>query len=492
MTSENAWYELVLRLDGNLAIKRYEEIVWQTEMAFFANYPTRVRITEKGHLIQECQNLYTNTYATYRRNEWLTVWSSAPINHNVTIGIPFDKGYSYVLVLTNAGTLSMYDAVGALIWCTDDDCQHRMGYKFPQLYLLPILSNLSSFATPIESNNTHNSIATLLGDKKSLPSMYSIGLNRTCTGLKSQASYLVSPNGRYTMFVDDAGNLLVKDGPRTMWESVSGHIEYAIGPYELLLAPSGHLFLRSANGYMTWMSVLLNRTTTNSRTSNYTLSLLDDGRLVVVVDSMDDGDGDRIIVWETSPLRGMSESVTMLKPIEYRFAPCHGQPYKVIKRLLANQYMNADTRLLSKNGLWDMVIVNGGRRRQLVIRKLNVVKYDVYSSKLEFERVTLSDDGWIRVSTKANRRLWERRLLNSSVLEQSGGGGDHHHFSLRLDNNGSLFINDRNNRTVWSLSGDLAKHELTSDSKENNALKIGEYLLSKSSRGELSKRRTYF
>ena len=479
MTSENAWYQLVIRLDGNLVIKRYEEIVWQTEMGFFSNYPTRVRINEKGHLIQECQNLYTNTYATYRQDEWLTVWSSAPINHNVTIGTPFDKGYSYVLVLTNAGTLNMYDAVGALIWCTDDDCQHRMGYKFPELYLLPILSNQSTFATPIETNNnnnTHNSIETLIGGKTSLHSVYS--MNRTCTGFKSNTAYLVSPNQRYKMFVDDAGNLLVKDGARTMWESVSGHIEYAVGPYELLLAPSGHLFIRSANGYMTWMSVL--KRTKEEGDSNYKLSLLDDGRLVVV----DSGGDNHQIVWESSPLRGMSRGVTMLRPIEYRFAPCHGQPLKVKKRLLTNQDMYANTRLLSMNGLWDMVILNG---KQLVIRKLNVLKYDLFSSKREFERVTLSDDGFIRVSNKANSTLWERSFLNSSLLKQSGG--DVHNFTLQLDNNGSLFINDRNNQTVWSLNGELAKYELTSDKKEeNNALKIGEYLLPKNSRGELFKR----
>ena len=77
----------------------------------------RVRINEKGHFIQEAQNIFF--LADYRQDEWITVWSTAPINQNVTIGIPTLNGKSYVLVLSDSGALNLYDAVGAIIWCSD-------------------------------------------------------------------------------------------------------------------------------------------------------------------------------------------------------------------------------------------------------------------------------------------------------------------------------------------------------------------------------------
>ena len=111
------------------------------------------------------------------------------------------------------------------------------------------------------------------------------------------------------------------------------------------------------------------------------------------------------------------------------------------------------------------------------------MKYDIFSSKTEFDRVTLSDDGFIKINTKANRTLWRRPFFNDSFLEQNDDHVIPFHFkpfTLQLDNNGSLYINDGNMNVVWSLNGELMKYELTSD----NALKVGEYILSKNSKGD--------
>ncbi len=116
LKSFNSFYKLVQTSDGNLMIKNFEKIVWQNEMNNYFN-KSRVRINEKGHLIQEAQNIFA--VGDYRKDEWITVWSSAPINHNVTIGIPSMNGKSYVLVLSDSGILNLYDAVGAIIWCSD-------------------------------------------------------------------------------------------------------------------------------------------------------------------------------------------------------------------------------------------------------------------------------------------------------------------------------------------------------------------------------------
>ncbi len=117
LKSANSYYQLVLNTDGNLKIKNFEKIIWQNEMNNYLFNKSRVRINEKGHLIQEAQNIFS--VDDYRRDEWISVWSSAPINHNVTIGIPNMNGKSYVLVLNDFGFLNLYDAVGAIIWCSD-------------------------------------------------------------------------------------------------------------------------------------------------------------------------------------------------------------------------------------------------------------------------------------------------------------------------------------------------------------------------------------
>ena len=141
LTSDNLKFSLSLSANGNLELRQHDLLIWQNEMGFFANNShIRLRINEKGHLIEEVQGLFSKTVPNYRRDEWITVWSSAPIDHNTTIGIPFvlNKYVNYKLVLENSGELNMYDAVGALIWCISDDCQHRYGYMFPEVYLVPI------------------------------------------------------------------------------------------------------------------------------------------------------------------------------------------------------------------------------------------------------------------------------------------------------------------------------------------------------------------
>ena len=129
LTSNNLKYKLIQFNNGNLAIMRNKKIIWQNEMFFFTDYKVRVRINEKGHLIQEAQGIFTKATKEYRQFDWITVWSSAPINHNVTIGTPEYNGNNYMLVLKDTGCLNLYDAIGALIWCTDFDCQHRLIYK---------------------------------------------------------------------------------------------------------------------------------------------------------------------------------------------------------------------------------------------------------------------------------------------------------------------------------------------------------------------------
>ena len=475
MTSDNSWFQLVLFADGNLAVMRHQKVMWQTEMSFFADYTTRIRINEKGHLIQESRDLFINTHAQYRQGEWIQVWSSAPINHNVTIGIPFNEGNSYVLVLSDTGILHMYDSVGALIWCTDVDCQHRFGYKFPEVYLVPILSNQSDFSTPYEENN-HNSIsrsvkrATIYSDANSTIYLNEqLSMDMSCKGLDVNKAIL-SPNKRYAMYLEESGNLVVKDGTRTMWESVSAHIEFALAPYQLLLTPTGFLIIRSKNGYMVWTSVLKNE----PYKSVYKLKLLDEGRLVIA-------DKHEKIVWESWPFEDLSKGITFYRPVEYKYVLCDGKPllnkrYLISTSSIGNT-MNETSNLISKNGLWDLVILN---RKQLVIRKLNVAKYSVFSSGFPFNKLVLNSNGSLELQSDS-KTIWKLRFSNltNSFVQN--------YLRLELDNKGMLFVNDGNNVTVWRLNEELIKYELTTKSIEMNHLKLGQYIVSNISKGKCFK-----
>lgn len=115
LESSNSLYQLILSSDGNLILKNLDRIIWQNEMNYFNK--SRIRITEKGHLIQEAKNFFS---VDFRRDEWTTVWSTQPVNHNVTVDIPYLNGKTYVLVLSDTGVLNLYDAAGAIIWCSDN------------------------------------------------------------------------------------------------------------------------------------------------------------------------------------------------------------------------------------------------------------------------------------------------------------------------------------------------------------------------------------
>ena len=461
MISNSMRFQLVLFKEGNLAIKRYRETLWQSEMNFFNDSKTRIRINEKGHLIQEMQakNLFANEIPNYEQQDWITIWSSAPINHNVTIGTPYDAdGNSYVLVLSDSGVLNLYDAVGALIWCTDEDCQHRFGYKFPEVYLVPIISKSAEFFTPVEDNN-HSSINRLV---KKTDFEYIVSLNKRCSGLSSNKAIL-SPNKRFKLILEDSGNLIIKDGARTMWESLSGYIEHGISPYKLLLTPTCNLIIVSKNGYLIWMSILKEKKTKDSECR---LKIQDEGRLVVI-------DNEKNEVWESWPMRGMNDGVTFFEPIEYKYVPCDGKPFINKKYLMTesnSSYMLNDTNIISKNGLWDMAIL---KEKKLVIRKLNVIKFEIYTSSKKINKLVIEDEGYLKLignSSKKTETVWKHRFADSNL--------DQKPYILELSDKGVLSIKNKNNVTVWNFNG------LELDSNELNSLKTGEYLKSNSTGNE--------
>ena len=387
--SKNEKYKLILQYDGSLAILLHDKIVWENGMDFFEDYYARVRINEKGHLVEEVKSLFVNTTPEYRSDEWITVWSSAPINHNVTIGIPSYNDKNYVLVVSDTGFLHMYDSVGTLTWCTALDCKHRVGYKFPEVYLVP-----TNMITP-QDNDKHNNIDKNVKIDTDSDFLMSLDFKNKCSFLKSDTG-IVSKNGRFKLILEESGNLIIKDQYRTMWESASGFMSFATNPYKLILTPMGNLVILSANNYMVWTSNVKSQADSSRP---YMAQILDEGRLIVT-------DRQGSLIWESWPMNGMSLGVTLFSPIEYRFVPCSGNNLASRRRLVSrfkNDQLNHTEKLISSNGIWDLAILNKSR---LVLRELNVVKntlVDLDDSVIN--QLLLKDDGTVLVKNVENETV---------------------------------------------------------------------------------------
>jgi len=419
--SANSFYQLVHKSDGNLEIRNFEKIIWQNEMNNYSFNKSRIRINEKGHLIQEAQNIFESFVGDYRKDEWITVWSSAPINHNVTIGISNMNHKSYVLVLSDSGVLNLYDAVGAIIWCSDIGCQHRQGYKFPEVYLVPTL-----FLTP-EEENAHNSINKLIINSN-LTLFRSMDSNsNACTRLKSNEA-IVSENERFKLILEESGNLIIKDDVRTMWESVSGYIPHTVSPYYLHLTPMCQLRITSKNGYAVWFSA------SRSEFGKCYIDIddLNKGRLVV-------RDSNDTEVWQSWPTQDNNLGITLKRPLQHRYVPCDGESYKYRHSLNIDTQFNLTDSLTSQDGLWDLVIY----KSKIVIRHLNIIKGTIYKSTKKLISFTYKSNGMLQINAK---NFSEEKKYTESSLKDSLKNS-----KLIISINGDLSIIDNSNKTLWEL-----------------------------------------
>ena len=325
--STNNKFTLRLLANGALELRQHNTLVWSNGMGFFADAArfeqVRLRINEKGHLVEEIKGeLFAAVPGHLRRDEWVSVWSSAPIQHNTTIGIPVsarDAPISYKLVLENSGELAMYDAAGVRIWCTGGSCKHRNGYKWPEVYRVPTV-----FETPAEPADKHNSLDTRrVSLKRNTSSLVSI--DASCSARLEQSTALVSPNGRFKLVLDTTGNLLIKDGQRTMWESASGHLPFARAPFRLRLTPSGTLVVVDAGDTIVWTTILVGGGGNATEEPKRRLVVSDAaGTLVwhswpfVLNDESEDRDA------TTRTRASPALAATMFRPISYRYVPCDG------------------------------------------------------------------------------------------------------------------------------------------------------------------------
>lgn len=322
--SPDEQYILMHETNGNLILKQYEQEIWSSGITKFDNYQTRVRINELGHLVTEvlfinnsgdvddeqCMGLswFSNSDKNYkcRDNDWIVVWSTASINHNVQIGIPSapNSRTNYKLVLSDSGELKLFDSCAAMIWCNSEDCQHNMGYKYPRMYLLP-----TNFETERIPNDFHNSLP---------PNINFIGselksLDTGCIYMNVNDG-IRSPNKRFSAILLESGSLIIKDKYRTMWDSLSSNLKFTTSPYRLSVTKYGNIIIRDKENNIIWTTH--HTSTIKDYLPPFTMKMLDSGKLVV-------SNANDQIVWDSWPNSNMSTMTTLLSPQQYCLTNCN-------------------------------------------------------------------------------------------------------------------------------------------------------------------------
>ncbi|KXN65043.1 hypothetical protein CONCODRAFT_169882 [Conidiobolus coronatus NRRL 28638] len=243
LKSSNGRFNMELQRDGNLIIKRFTEPIWQSNIKFLANNSPRARITEKGHLIVEAKNFLVEQY---RKDQYITVWSSSPMHLNYTTGV-FGDGYAFILSDKN-GRGVMYDGVGAALWNTNT----RSGYKYPEEYQMPVIDAIYPTGPPYDDQiDPHNTIDNKV---ELLKQSSIISVDKSCSNGLKQNQGIVSPNGRFKFILEDSGNLVFKDGSRTMWSTRTAHTWYGKAPYKVYLTHRGEIAVKDSRGYVLWQS----------------------------------------------------------------------------------------------------------------------------------------------------------------------------------------------------------------------------------------------
>ena len=86
---------------------------------------------------------------------------------------------------------------------------------------------------------------------------------------------------------------------------------------------------------------------------------LDNGRLVVKDDK-------NLEIWQSWPTQNNNLGITFNRPVQYRYVPCDGKPYRNKQILLINTQFNASQSLISQDTLWDFAFT----KQKLVVRHL--------------------------------------------------------------------------------------------------------------------------
>lgn len=318
LTSENEEYTARVASNGNFIVYKSDTIkVWETggNPFFGDNYPSRVRINERGHLVTETKNMWSKVEPSYRPDEWIQSWSTQAFGNNYTVGTPrrYDStSDEYVLVLDNNGRLVMYDAAYVKIWCSYEDvgkpCVNSKGFKYQENYLLPL--DMPTGLADQGAKDPHNSI---LFNTKVKNVDHIVSIDKDCkSGIKGGEG-MQSPNGRFKVLLYPTGNMVIKDGVSDMYVGYSSNTPIAVAPYRLIVTDEGDLVVTDSANQWVWVG----GNQVDRKSPPYTATILDEGRLVVTSSNGTE-------VWESWPQRGMNIARRLDKIFRVCYKPCGG------------------------------------------------------------------------------------------------------------------------------------------------------------------------
>lgn len=323
LVSEDGKVTAVIEPNGNFVVYRTggnNDKVWETgatpfvAVAGITPYNHRVRINSRGHLVVETQSMFSKIKPAYQPGLFRQVWSTQPIANNYTVGTPrrWDTPLDdYVLVLSNNGILTLFDAMYIPIWCSystpDRPCFNTKGFTYQENYLVP-----TDFPTPETSlsiaKDPHNNIIhkTTFANASMI-----VSRDVDCAAGIVSGNGIQSPNKRFKVIVYPTGNMVFKDGSRTMWSSYTANVETTVAPYKLFLTATGDLILEDALHRWIWSGY-----NSKSRdTGPFKATMLDTGRFVVT-------DKNGLEVWDSWPHTGLYDAVVIRSTHRICYEPC--------------------------------------------------------------------------------------------------------------------------------------------------------------------------
>ncbi|KAI8910739.1 hypothetical protein DFJ77DRAFT_106906 [Powellomyces hirtus] len=264
MVSVNRQYKAVFlpgtdpdSFGSSFAIMNNDVVIWQTGLHHFGGpsaeddpnvwMDTRVRLTSNGRLIQEARNFYPKNR---NKDDWNIVWSSVPGHLDYTVGVYSDVGY--MLILENTGNLVIRDGVGSKIWSSSStDCAYSYGFKWPieTRYPLHYDAPEPNFSGQIDPHNSIPSNIQWIGSHLQAHQCDTSQILHQNQGLRS-------PNGRFSIYLTDGGNLILKDYTRTIWSSKTKDVWYTQpdSVYHMLVTDYGQLVIRDHKSRLIWQT----------------------------------------------------------------------------------------------------------------------------------------------------------------------------------------------------------------------------------------------
>jgi hypothetical protein len=183
----------------------------------------------------------------------VVVWSSVrPEHQNLIVGwngnnIGYETSYLTLKKYNNYNSddyegLTLYDPTGAPIWefraegTSSSDKLDKEGYYLPVKYGYPFSNPDITSKIPKIYEDKNYSYLTMPSNIKFIGNTLIYG---GCNNILLSNQGLKSINGRFSLILQENGNLVFKDNKVTIWESKTANLWHGVGPYKLIVGNDG-------------------------------------------------------------------------------------------------------------------------------------------------------------------------------------------------------------------------------------------------------------